>query len=704
MSTSRPDGNPGDPGSPLGPDGVAGQQVERDPAARVEELRSQIRRHDRLYYELDEPEVPDADYDLLVRELRSLETEFPDLLTLDSPTQHVGGKALPTFAPAVHRVPMMSLDNVFDLGELDAWGARLHRRLGALDDDPRVAMVCELKIDGIALSVLYEDGELVQAATRGDGKVGEDITANARVIDAIPSSLGPGAPRVLEVRGEVYMPIAAFEELNAAQERAGLRSYVNPRNTAAGSLRQKDPAVTAGRALSFWAYQLGELKGGPDFTTHLETLEWLRELGFPVNPEIRRVKGMPEAYEMCRHWEERRHDLPYEIDGMVLKVDELALRPELGSTSKSPRWAVAYKFPPEERTTLLKEIMVSIGRTGRATPFAVLEPVFVGGSTVGLATLHNEDQVRIKDVRPNDVVIVRKAGDVIPEVVGPVISDRPPAGLPEWVFPPDCPVCGTTLVRLEGEADRRCPNEACPARVAGAIEHFGSRGAMDIEGLGEQRVRLFLQLGLVHDMADIYFLTPERFEGMEGFGDLSVSNLLAAVEASKQRPLANLLVGLNIRHLGPAGAEAIARHFGHLDAIAAASTEEIAAVEGIGGIIAASVHEWFEDEANRALVAKLREAGVNFEGPGAPDVPQTLKGLSVVVTGTLEGYSREDAEELIKAHGGRAPSSVSKRTTAVVVGEGPGASKLNKATELGIPVLDEAAFEELVRTGQLPAG
>ncbi len=702
MSTSPAEGPSGDPGLPAATGG-SDEEVQRDPATRVEELKEQIRHHDRLYYELDSPEIPDADYDLLLRELRALETEFPDLLTPDSPTQEVGGKAVPTFAPAVHRVPMMSLDNVFDLDELEAWGARLHRRLGALEEDPRAAMVCELKIDGIALSVLYEDGELVQAATRGDGKVGEDITANARVIDAIPSWLGPGAPRVLEVRGEVYMPIAAFAELNAAQERAGMRTYANPRNTAAGSLRQKDPAVTAGRALSFWAYQLGELRGGPELSTHLETLEWLRGLGFPVNPEIRRVEGMPEAYDLCRYWEEHRRDLPYEVDGMVLKVDELALRPELGSTSKSPRWAVAYKFPPEERTTLLKDIMVSIGRTGRATPFAVLDPVFVGGSTVGVATLHNEDQVRAKDVRPNDIVIVRKAGDVIPEVVGPVVSNRPPEGLPEWVFPPDCPVCGTTLVRLEGEADRRCPNDACPARVAGAVEHFGSRGAMDIEGLGEQRVRLFLQLGLVRDIADIYFLDPEQFERLEGFGDTSVANLLRAIEASKQRPLANLLVGLNIRHLGPAGAEALARHFGHLDAIASASTEDIAAVEGIGSTIAASVHEWFADEANGALVAKLRRAGVNFEGPGAPDVLQTLQGMSVVVTGTLEGYSREDAEELIKAHGGRAPSSVSKRTTAVVVGEGPGASKLNKATELGIPILDEDGFEQLVRTGELPA-
>ncbi len=675
--------------------------VVRDPAERVQELRAEIRHHNQLYFERDAPEIPDADFDLLVRELRALEDEFPDLITPDSPTQLVGGAPSTTFAPIVHRVPMMSLDNAFDESELEAWGDRLQRRLDTIGDNHRVEFVCELKIDGVAMSLRYESGELVQAATRGDGRVGEDVTANARAIAAIPNRLGADAPAVVEVRGEIYMPIAVFEQLNADQAEAGLRTYVNPRNTAAGSLRQKDPSITGQRELAFWSYQLGEVIGGPEFSSHHDTLEWLRTLGFPVNPEITLLGDLPAVYEFCQRWQNDRHSLPYEIDGVVVKVDDLGLRTQLGATSKAPRWAIAYKFPPEERTTLLKDIMVSIGRTGRATPFAMLEPVFVGGSTVGVATLHNEDQVKAKDVRPGDIVVVRKAGDVIPEVLRPVLADRP-KGLRRWKFPTDCPVCGTTLVRPEGEADHRCPNELCPARVGGAIEHFASRGAMDIEGLGEQRVHLFQQLGMARDVADVYFLDFDRLSGIEGFGELSVSNLRSAIEASKQRPLANLLVGLNIRHLGPAGAEAVARHFGHIDRIIAASADEIAAVDGIGPIIAASVHEWFSDEGNLAIVEKLREAGVNLEGPTTVDAPQTLAGLSVVVTGTLERYNRDEAEAVIKAHGGKSPGSVSKKTTAVVAGEGPGASKLTKAEELGVPIIDEAGFETLLATGELP--
>jgi len=673
----------------------------RDPAVRIEQLRALIRHHDRLYYELDAPEIPDSEYDALMRELRALEEEYPDLITPDSPTQRVGGAPSAAFAPVVHRVPMMSLDNAFDRSELEAWGARLRRRLSELGVDDRVGLVCELKIDGVAVSLRYEGGRLVQAATRGDGRVGEDITANARTIADVPEQLTGRPPAVLEVRGEIYMPIAVFEAINRAQRVAGERTYANPRNTAAGSLRQKDPAVTAQRKLSFWAYQVGELEGLPLPPTHLETLELLKQLGLPVNPEITRFEHLDDVYAFCEHWQAHRHDLPYEIDGVVVKVDDLALREALGSTARAPRWAIAYKFPPEERTTLLRDIMVSIGRTGRATPFAVLEPVFVGGSTVSVATLHNEDQVAAKDVRPGDIVIVRKAGDVIPEVVGPVLSERP-EGLPAWTFPTHCPVCGTRLVRPEGEADHRCPNEACPARVAGTIEHFASRGAMDIEGLGEQRVRLFAELGLLHDVGDIYELDFERLRGLEGFGETSIANLRAAIEASKSRPLANLLVGLNIRHVGPAAAEALATHFGHLDRLAQATAEEIAAVEGIGPVIAHSVAEWFADEGNRAVVEKLRRAGVNFAGPAGPEVPQTLAGMSVVVTGTLPHYSREEAEEAIKAHGGRSPGSVSARTTALVVGDAPGASKLARAEQLGVPILDEAGFEHLLATGELP--
>jgi DNA ligase (NAD+) len=671
----------------------------KDPRDRVEELRAVIRHHDQLYFERDQPEIPDADYDALVRELRALEDEFPDLRTVDSPTRRPGGAA--TFAPVRHSVPMMSLDNAFDLDELTAWGARLERRLLAIDAEPAVDLVAELKIDGVAITLRYEGGRLVQAATRGDGRVGEDVTANVRTVESIPDRLPKGAPAVVEVRGEIYMPLEVFQRINEAQVEAGERTYANPRNTAAGSLRQKDAAITATRELAFWSYQLGQVDGAPALTSHHDTLQWLKELGFPVNPEITVVPDLPAAYEFCQRWQEHRHDLTYEVDGVVLKVDDLSLRPALGETSKAPRWAIAYKFPPEERTTLLHDIMVSIGRTGRATPFAMLDPVFVGGSTVGVATLHNEDQVAAKDVRPGDIVIVRKAGDVIPEVVGPVLSERP-KGLRRWKFPKSCPVCGTALVREDGEADHRCPNLSCPARVAGAIEHFASRGAMDIEGFGEQTVRLFQQRGLLDDVAGIYDLDYDKLRELEGFGEISITNLRDAIETSKSRPLNNLLVGLNIRHLGPAGAETLARHFGHVDAMLEASADDIAAVEGIGPIIAARVHAWLADQQNREIIEKLRAAGVNLQGPEVADVPQTLAGMSVVVTGTLEGYSRERVEEVIKAHGGKSPGSVSKKTTAVVVGDGPGASKLTKAEQLGVPVLDEAGFEALLQTGEVP--
>ncbi|HET9444011.1 MAG TPA: NAD-dependent DNA ligase LigA [Acidimicrobiales bacterium] len=668
-----------------------------NPAQRADELRARIEHHNRLYHQLDAPEIPDAEYDALVVELRTIEEQHPDLLTPDSPTQKVGAPAAVQFAPAVHRVPMMSLDNAFSFEELLAWGKRMERFISG-----DVSFACELKIDGVALSLCYEDGQLTRAATRGDGRVGEDVTPNARTVAAIPDRLDTTSPPALvEIRGEVFMPTSAFHQLNRRQEEAGARAFANPRNAGAGSLRQKDAGITAGRNLSFWSYQLGAVEGGPVFSRHWDTLETIRAWGLPVNPEIRVLDGLDAVHDFCRHWLDHRHDLDYEIDGVVVKVDDLAQRRELGSTSKAPRWAVAYKFPPEERTTLLKGIMVSIGRTGKATPFAQMEPVFVGGSTVGLATLHNEDMVRRKDVRPGDTVIVHKAGDVIPEVVGPVLSLRP-EGLPEWTFPTACPVCGQPLVRLEGESDTFCTNLECPAQRAGRIIHFASRGAMDIEGFGEQRAYLFTREGLLDDVGDIYALTAERLAAFEGFGDISIANLLLAIEASKSRPLPNLLVGLNIRHLGGAGAQLLARAFGHLDRIMEAPVEELAAVEGIGPKIATSVHEFFAKAANREVIEKLRAAGVNFTGPEAPRVAQTLAGMSIVVTGTLEGWSREAAEEAVKARGGRAPGSVSKKTTAVVVGEAPGAAKVSKAEELGVPLVDEGAFARLLETGELP--
>jgi DNA ligase (NAD+) len=593
---------------------------------------------------------------------------------------------------------MMSLDNAFSFEELAAWGKRMERYISGA-----VNYVCELKIDGVAMSLLYEDGALVRGATRGDGRVGEDVTANVTTIDAIPKKLkgGKKVPSVVEVRGEVYMPTAAFIALNERQEAEGGRLFANPRNAGAGSLRQKDASITASRNLAFWAYQLGAVEGGPTFKAHAETLDAIKAWGVPINPNIRVLGSLDDVYDYCRNWLEHRHDLDYEIDGVVIKVDDLAQRRELGSTSKAPRWAIAYKFPPEERTTLLHNIMVSIGRTGKATPFAQLEPVFVGGSTVGLATLHNQDMVAKKDVRPGDTVIVRKAGDVIPEVVGPVLALRP-KGLPEWQFPTTCPVCEGPLVRLEGESDTFCTNVDCPGQRVGRIGHFTSRGAMDIEGFGEQRAMQFTQLGLVDDVADIYALTAEQLAAIEGFGEISINNLLGAIEASKTRPLANLLIGLNIRHLGGAGAQVLAKAFGDLDRIMAASVDEIAETEGIGPKIAASVCEFFASESNREVIEKLRAAGLNFTGPTAPDVPQTLAGMSVVVTGSLEGWSREEAEEAVKSRGGKSPGSVSKKTTAVVVGESPGAAKLTKAEELGVPILDEAGFARLLETGALP--
>ncbi|MBW3641498.1 MAG: NAD-dependent DNA ligase LigA [Actinobacteria bacterium] len=667
-----------------------------DPAAEAARLRGEIAHHDQRYHQLDDPEIADAEYDALVRRLRQLEEAHPHLVTSDSPTQRVGSAPSALFAPVAHAVPMMSLENAFSFEELQAWGERISRRVGEAS-----AFVCELKIDGVAMSLRYEEGRFTRAATRGDGRVGEDVTANVRTIASVPERLQGELPALLEVRGEVYMPVSAFEALNRRQAGAGGRLFANPRNSAAGSLRQKDASITASRELSLFIYQLGAVEGGRALSTHSQTLEYLAALGLPVNPEIRTVDTLDEVYERCRWWLEHRHDLDYEIDGVVVKIDDLAVREELGATSKAPRWAIAYKFPPEERTTKLLGIMVSIGRTGKATPFAQLEPVVVGGSTVAQATLHNEDQVRAKDVRPGDTVVVRKAGDVIPEVVKPVLAERPP-GLTPWHFPTDCPRCGQPLQRIEGESDTFCSNVDCPAQRRARIEHFASRGAMDIEGLGERTALLLLDHGLVTDPGDLYRLSPSDLLGLEGFAEVSVRNLLAAIEASKERPLANLLFALNIRHLGPAGAQALARAFASLDAIVAASEVDLAATEGVGPVIAASVARFFALDRNRELVDKLRAAGVAFGRVEEPALPQVLSGRSVVVTGTLDAYPREAAEEAIKARGGRAPGTVSSRTTALVAGAEPGQAKLARAVELGIPVLDEAGFAHLLETGELP--
>jgi len=676
--------------------------TERDEAeARAGELRELIRYHNQRYYELDEPEISDAEYDELVQELARIEAEHPDLVTPDSPTQRPGGAASITFSPVPHLVPMLSLDNAFDLSDLLAWGKRLER----LVPEP-VVFVGEPKLDGLAVSLVYEDGRLARAATRGDGVIGEDVTANILTIRAVPRRLRMASPpEVMEVRGEVFMSIAAFEELNRRQGEAGKRLFANPRNAAAGSLRQLDATITASRNLSMFCYGTGAREGGPALASHWETLQWLAQAGIPVNDRIERFDDLEGVHRFAASLLDHRHDLDYEVDGAVVKVDDLEQRRRLGATSKAPRWAIAFKFPPEEKTTRLERIFVSIGRTGRATPFALLEPVFVGGSTVSRATLHNEDEVARKDVREGDTVIVRKAGDVIPEVVAPVLTKRDPEAVP-WVFPEHCPVCHQALVRLPGEADRYCVNLECPAQRVQRVLHFASRGAMDIEGLGEKLVTQLCERELVVDPADIYFLPRETFLSLERLADKSASNLVAAIEASKSRPLARLLVGLGIRHVGPTAAVALAAELGHLDRIAEASVEELTEVEGIGPVIAESVQRFFAEDRNMRVVDKLRRAGVNLEGPRrapaastgeAADLP--LAGLTLVLTGGLSGFTRDEAGAAIEALGGKVSGSVSKKTAYVVAGENAG-SKLAKAESLGVPVLDEDAFRRLLETGQ----
>lgn len=691
----------------MGSLGAVSEVVNREHAGRrAKQLRDAITRHIERYHGHDDPEISDADYDELVAELRDIEHQFPDLVDDASPSSRVGGAPSPAFAPVEHRVPMTSLDNAMDESELAAWGERVTKGLAGAT----VGYSCEPKIDGLAVSLRYERGELVQAATRGDGRIGEDVTPNVRTIASVPARIampdGVPPPEVLEVRGEVFMPIESFERLRAAkvrdnQERvaAGRKPEpvpVNPRNAGAGSLRQKDPRVTATRELAFWAYQLGEVVGTPSFTRHEESLRWLAERGFPVNPEIRVVTTLDEVVAYCRHWESRRHDLGYDIDGVVVKVDDLAQRATLGFTSRAPRWAIAVKFAPEERTTVLLAIEVSIGRTGRATPYAVLDPVFVGGSTVSMATLHNREQVVAKDVRPGDTVVVRKAGDVIPEVVGPVLSLRP-NGLAPWEFPVTCPCdLRTSLVQAEGEADTRCVEPQCPFQRDQRIIHFASRGAMDIEGLGEKTVFALSDAGFVVDPGDLYALSLEQLLQLEGFADVSAQNLVASIARSKDRPLAKVLVALGIKHLGPSASEAMANEFGSLKAIVDAPAERLAEVDGVGEVIAASVTRWFEQPANRVFIDKLRLAGVRLDVVQRSMLEQTLAGTTIVVTGTVPGYSREEAEAAVKQRGGKATGSVSAKTDLVVVGEGAGASKLAKATELGIRTVSAEQFADVL--------
>jgi DNA ligase (NAD+) len=672
----------------------------KDVSALIDELREQIRYHNARYYELDEPEVSDAEYDELVRRLLALEAEHPELITEDSPTQRPGGAV--TFSPVAHLVPMLSLDNAFSLGDLEAWGKRLER----LVPEP-VAFVGEPKLDGLAISLVYERGRLVRAATRGDGVTGEDVTANVLTIGSVPRRLKlTSPPDVVEIRGEVFMPLEAFADLNRRQGDAGKRLFANPRNAAAGSLRQLDPQITASRNLAVFCYGTGALDPDPGVATHWDLLEWIRGAGVPVNERIERFDTLGGVHDFAAATLAARHDLGYEIDGAVIKVDDLAQRRRLGFTSKAPRWALAFKFPPEEKTTVLERIFVSIGRTGRATPFASLTPVFVGGSTVARATLHNEDEVARKDVREGDTVVVRKAGDVIPEVVAPVESLRPEGAEP-WRFPRDCPVCHHELVRLEGEADRHCVNLECPAQRVQRIFHFASRGAMDIEGLGEKICVQLTERELVVDVADLYSLDLVTLTGLERLAEKSATNLFEAIEASKQRPLAKLLVGLGIRHVGPTAAIALAAELGHMDRIAEAGADELVEVEGIGPTIADSIARFFSEDRNRMVIEKLRAAGVNLEGPPRPPAAAegetlALAGLTFVLTGGLSGRTREEAAAALEALGAKVAGSVSKKTSYVVAGANAG-SKLAKAESLGVPVLDEAALDQILTTGEPPS-
>ncbi len=667
------------------------------PRERVEFLRTEIARHNEAYYANDAPTIPDADYDALLVELRELENEYPELASDDSVTRKVGAGTNTVFSEVIHAEPMLSLDNVFDVEELRGWAERVARGLGV--EPSAIDFAVEPKIDGLALSITYENGALVQGATRGDGRVGEDVTENVRTIKNLPHVLAGGHRGRVEVRGEVFIAKDDFIALNELQQRRGAKEFANPRNAAAGSLRQKDPAVSRERPLSFLAYQLVDLERSMDFVVYITTIEQLSKWGFFTASETKVVSGATTMIEQSTWFEEHRHDLAYEIDGVVIKVNDLAQREVLGFTSRAPRWAIARKLPPEERTTRLLAIEVSIGRTGRATPYAVLEPVLVAGSRVSMATLHNQDQVALKDVRPGDLVIVRKAGDVIPEVVGAVREPGRRRKSP-WTFPTNCPECGAVLVRVGDESDTYCVNPQCPAQLLQQIIHFASRGALDIEGLGESRVAQLLSAGLIHDVADLFSLRVGDLSSLEGLGELSGTSLVKAIDDAKTAPLSRVLVGLGIRHVGPVAARELAKAFGSYDALAKASLESLETLEGVGPVIAASVYEFVLDPENVERMARLRQAGLTLVEPEETNALEaTLATRAVVVTGSVEGYSREEAEAAIVSRGGTSPGSVSKKTYCVVVGEAPGASKVNKARELGIAMIPASEFEPLLQTG-----
>jgi DNA ligase (NAD+) len=672
--------------------------------ARHDELAREIRDARYRYYVLSDPPMTDAEFDARYRELLELEAAHPSLVTSASPSQQVGAPTDAAFPPYRHPQPMLSLDNAFSREELDAWAQRVERGLGEETGD--VGYVCELKIDGVAINLVYRGGLLETAATRGDGTVGEDVTAQVLTIEDVPYRLqADEVPDLLEVRGEVYYPLEAFEAMNAARIERGEAAFMNPRNGASGALRQKDPEITRQRPLSVWCHGLGTVEG-MTFARHSETLAWLRAAGLPTPLETGVFGSIDEVWAFVERWTAARYDVPYEIDGVVVKVDDLAQRERLGFTARAPRWAIAYKMPPVEQETTLERIEVNVGRTGKATPYAVLDPVVVAGTRITFATLHNEIQVQAKDVREGDRVMIRRAGDVIPEVVGPVLGKRP-AGTQPWSMPAACPFCGQPLVRPEGEAHHFCENVDCPNRLRESLAHLAGRGALDIEGLGEQTVDLLLEEELVHDVADVFRLHEHReaLLGLEKWGEKRVDNLLAGIEAGRQRPLDRVLVALNIRHLGPTYAKALVRALPSLDAIRSATPEQLEEIDGIGPVIAAAVNAWFATPRNAQLIDDLVTLGITTEAEvdaAAGVDADLLDGWTIVVTGTLEGFTRDEARDALEARGAKVTGSVSSRTSAVVVGDDPG-SKLAKAEQLGVPVIDEAGFRTLLDRGELPA-
>ena len=672
--------------------------MPQNPAERAAELRRELNYHSQRYYQLDDPVISDGQYDALLRELQEIEREYPELQTIDSPTLRVGGDPSPAFSEVQHARPMLSLGNAFDFEELEAW----HRRVTGLLDGAPFDMVCELKIDGLAVSLIYENGVLVQGATRGNGTTGEDVTRNLRTIRSIPLSLDGIVPPYLEVRGEVYLPVEEFRRLNEERAERGDPLYANPRNTGAGTIRQLDPKVTAVRNMQIWVYSLNSTEGVEFLEGHWGALEWLGNVGFRINPENRRCQNLNEVHDYYQSWLERRHDLPYETDGVVVKVSPLSLQDQLGVVGREPRWAIAYKFPAEQAVTRLLHIGINVGRTGSLNPYAILQPVVVGGATVQHASLHNEEDIRRKDIRVGDMVTVERAGEVIPQVVGPVLAERTGE---EQVFlmPELCPECNTPVVKNEDDAMHRCPNPSCPAQFFELLKHFVGKGAADIDGLGERWCGILIKQEMVRDVADLYRLEKARLLELDRMGDKLATRIMDNIEASKNRPLPRLLFALGITHVGSEVADLLSQNFIGVEELSKATEDDLIEIEGIGPKIADSIIAWFQEPENQRVIEKLRASGVRLEQGALPAASTAASdaapfaGLTFVVTGTLSSYSRSDAEGRIKGLGGKVTSSVTKKTSYVVVGESPG-SKATKAEQLGIPILGEDDFLRLLES------